>query len=99
MKAPYSSQLRNGRIVGYSGLVDYSCHNVPECYDFVGKNLGHNVSRQTLTEWLAVYYANRTIFLEERVKQLEQIAPKKIKGPDGQTYVWRCPDELIPESS
>ncbi len=33
--------------------------------------------------------------LLERITQLEHIAPKRIKGPDGD-LIWRCPDEWIP---
>lgn len=34
--------------------------------------------------------------LIERVTNLESIAPKKITA-NGKTYVWHCPNELIPE--
>ena len=33
-----------------------------------------------------------------RMMQLEGIAPRKIKIPDGREMVWRCPDELIPDA-
>lgn len=32
----------------------------------------------------------------KRIVELESIAPRKIKR-DGKTYVWHCPNELIPE--
>lgn len=31
-----------------------------------------------------------------QIIQLHSIAPKKITGADGKTYVWHCPDELVP---
>lgn len=33
-----------------------------------------------------------------RVMELELIAPKKIRSPDGRTWIYRCPDHLIPEN-
>lgn len=29
---------------------------------------------------------------------LYQITPRKIKGPDGTVFVWRCPESMIPEN-
>lgn len=34
--------------------------------------------------------------LINRMMKLEQICPRKIKVGE-QTYIWRCPDELVPE--
>ena len=34
----------------------------------------------------------------KRVMELESIAPRKIKTPDGKVMIWRCPDELVPLS-
>ena len=31
-----------------------------------------------------------------RIMELEGIAPRKVRMPDGSFMVWRCPDELIP---
>jgi len=36
--------------------------------------------------------------LADRVMALDSIAPRKIKLPDGRVLIWRCPDELVPES-
>ena len=36
--------------------------------------------------------------LLERVMLLEGIAPRRIRMPDGQVMVWRCPDDLVPET-
>ena len=36
--------------------------------------------------------------LTDRVMALDSIAPRKIKLPDGRVLIWRCPDELVPES-
>lgn len=33
----------------------------------------------------------------ERLIALDNIAPKKIRTPDGQVYIWQCPLHLIPE--
>jgi hypothetical protein len=35
--------------------------------------------------------------LIERILELEGIAPRKIKMPDGSVAVWHCPDEFIPQ--
>lgn len=36
--------------------------------------------------------------LVDRVIALDSIAPRKLKLPDGRVLIWRCPDELVPES-
>lgn len=36
--------------------------------------------------------------LLDRVMALDSIAPRKIRLPDGRVLIWRCPDELVPES-
>jgi len=40
--------------------------------------------------------ANEKLQLRHEVMELASIAPKKITV-HGQTFIWRCPDELIPE--
>ncbi len=35
--------------------------------------------------------------LREQVVRLGMIAPRKIRLPDGQLFLWQCPPELIPE--
>lgn len=45
-----------------------------------------------------VALANMKAQLLARVMELEAIAPKKIKTPDGKVYVWHCPTDLIPEA-
>lgn len=35
--------------------------------------------------------------LINRLVELESIAPRKIKASDGKTYIWHCPDHLVPE--
>lgn len=34
--------------------------------------------------------------LLRRIEELEAIAPRKMKGPNGKTLIWRCPDHLVP---
>lgn len=34
--------------------------------------------------------------LSTRVVELEGIAPRRIKLPDGRVMVWHCPDHLVP---
>lgn len=34
--------------------------------------------------------------LMKRVMELESIAPKRIKTPDGSVYMWKCPADLVP---
>ncbi len=36
--------------------------------------------------------------LIDRIMLLEGIAPRKYRLPDGRVMVWRCPDELVPET-
>ena len=36
--------------------------------------------------------------LIELLKKQLSIIPRKIRLPDGRVMIWRCPDELIPES-
>ena len=35
--------------------------------------------------------------LEKRLMELEMIAPRKIRLPDGRVMIYSCPDELVPE--
>ena len=34
--------------------------------------------------------------LTNRLIELEGLAPRKIKMPDGRVLIWRCPEELVP---
>lgn len=43
-----------------------------------------------------VALANQKERLVARVMELELIAPKKIRA-DGQVWIYRCPDHLVPE--
>ena len=43
-----------------------------------------------------VVLANHNEELVHRIMQLEAIAPKKIKGPNGTCWIYHCPDHLIP---
>lgn len=46
----------------------------------------------------AVSLAAHNDRLVHRLMALEGIAPRKIKLQDGRVMVWRCPDNLIPET-
>ena len=35
--------------------------------------------------------------LQEEIIKLQLIAPEKLKFPDGQVMIYRCPDEMVPE--
>jgi hypothetical protein len=35
--------------------------------------------------------------LQSQAMSLMAIVPKKIKAEDGKTYIWRCPDDMVPE--
>jgi len=35
--------------------------------------------------------------LMQKVMDLQAIAPKKIIGNNGEVFIWRCPEEFIPE--
>jgi hypothetical protein len=37
--------------------------------------------------------------LTEIVARLTSIAPRKINTDDGKSFIWRCPDELVPDKS
>lgn len=64
----------------------------------------HAMSMVKLGEWLredALYWVahSKTIELNEareKIWKLEEIAPKKIRTPDGKEHVWHCPNDLIP---
>jgi hypothetical protein len=47
-------------------------------------------------ESCVIALANEKEALVKRLMELEAIAPKKIKRPDGTVMIWRCPDELVP---
>jgi 2-C-methyl-D-erythritol 4-phosphate cytidylyltransferase len=75
----------------YTTLADVR-HNVPlvaRIYD------QFNQAEAAERSVIALATANEALFA--RVMELEQIAPKKITA-GGQTFIWHCPDELVPES-
>jgi hypothetical protein len=43
-----------------------------------------------------VALANQKQDMLDRITELESIAPKAIRLPDGGVMIWRCPDHLIP---
>ncbi len=45
---------------------------------------------------IALHEANEVQF--HRIIELAQIAPRKYKMKDGTVLVWRCPDDMIPET-
>lgn len=45
-----------------------------------------------------VALANEKEALVKRLMEMERIAPKKIKLPDGRVMIWRCPEDLVPLS-
>lgn len=47
---------------------------------------------------MIVALANVIQELSKANMALYQIAPRKIKGPDGTVLVWRCPESMIPEN-
>lgn len=49
-------------------------------------------------EVVIVCLARQRDELRARVMELEAIAPRRYKGPKGETLIWRCPDNLIPET-
>ena len=51
---------------------------------------------RTLEETIVSLVCEKRLFIA-RIMELEMIAPRLIKMPDGRILVWRCPDHLIPE--
>lgn len=43
-----------------------------------------------------VELANEKQRLMARIIELDSIAPKKYKTPDGRVMVWNCPEDLVP---
>lgn len=48
-------------------------------------------------DMLAVALVEQNELLVARVMELELIAPKKVRGLDGAVWIYRCPDDLVPE--
>ena len=46
----------------------------------------------------AVALAAHNDRLVDRLMTLEGIAPRRIKLPDGRVMIWRCPEQLVPET-
>ena len=46
----------------------------------------------------AVALAEHNDRLIARLMTLEGIAPRRIKLPDGRVMIWRCPEQLVPET-
>jgi hypothetical protein len=45
---------------------------------------------------LAVALVEQNEMLVARVMELELVAPKKVHGPNGEVWIYRCPDALVP---
>jgi len=49
-------------------------------------------------EEIIVQLARDKWTLMRRLQTLANIAPRKIRMPDGRVVVWHCPDDLVPET-
>ncbi len=74
----------------YTTLADVRL-NVP-----IVARLHDQFNREEANERAVVALATANEALFARVMELEQIAPKKITAA-GQTFIWHCPDELVPD--
>lgn len=52
-----------------------------------------------LREDIIVAQENQIQELIQRIMELESIAPKKMRGPNGEIMIYHCPDELIKDPS
>lgn len=49
-------------------------------------------------EEIVVQLASQKRYLQEEIKKLSSIAPRKYRMPNGNVVVWHCPDDQIPET-
>ena len=58
----------------------------------------HTLQSGGTTEDCAIALAAHIERLVQRLMTLEGIAPRRIRVPGGRVMIWRCPDDLIPET-
>jgi hypothetical protein len=65
-----------------------ACHNDPTVRAAIAARLSHK-------ELIGVLAEQKRLLIE-MIVQLESIAPRKVTV-EGKTYVWHCPDHLVPD--
>ncbi len=55
------------------------------------------IARGASLETLALVLVNERNSMLEYLLQTELLCPRKIRGPNGEVWIYRAPDHLIPE--
>lgn len=96
MKTIPEVKLKDGELIGWAEFENWALCNLPEWRQ--GNHLAGTGQCTYVQAIKAVAYllTIKTQELTVASIALEQIAPKKVRLPDGKVMVYRCPDELIP---
>ena len=58
----------------------------------------HNMLKQGADlETVILQLTRDKIALTGRIMELENIAPRRVRLPDGNSLIWHCPDEMVKE--
>ena len=58
----------------------------------------HNMLKQGADlEAVILQLTRDKMLLTGRIMELENIAPRRVRLPDGNSLIWRCPDEMVKE--
>ncbi len=55
-----------------------------------------NLPSDALWRDIAQMLLTQNSVLTKKVQHLDSIAPRRVRGPDGAEWIYRCPDHLIP---
>lgn len=88
--------LKNKILVGWGEFLPWALNNVPEyraCFMTMAEG---KCSIEQAMMLIGVLLIEKNHALAERVRDLEIIAPRKMRFPDGSIRVYRAPEHLLP---
>jgi hypothetical protein len=89
-------KVENGVLVGWREFENWAARTEPLwCYALSYSGRG-GCGHQDALKLIAYHLTLRTRELEEQLIDLGMIAPKKVRGSNGETWIYRCPDHLVP---
>ena len=89
-------ELRNRILVGYEKFLPWALNNIPEYRAWFRTMASGQCSIEQAQMMIAVELARKVQVLAKRVGDLELIAPRKMRFPDGSIRVYRAPEDLLP---
>lgn len=64
---------------------------------FFARQQTHRARRRDMRfKALVVELCRQKAWMEQRITELEAIAPRRFMAPDGKVYLWECPAQYVP---